>query len=215
MIKLYKLEEPQLLKDNKQSWTSEYIKLKSSNASVPDNLKFKYRHPMIKSQIKKETHDKCAYCESKVSHVCPGDVEHILPKKHCQDLIFEWRNLTLSCEQCNRTRKNDYYNPQEPLINPYVDNPAEHLMALGPMIFHRPGDKKGELTEKIIELNRKELIERRKERLESLINLADKWANESNIVLKEILKKQLLKEAEEDKEYSFIVKQFLENSRVI
>ena len=38
------------------------------------------RDKSIKEQILKETHGKCVYCESKISHVCPGDIEHILPK---------------------------------------------------------------------------------------------------------------------------------------
>lgn len=215
MIKLTKLEEPQLLKENKKKWTEKYLKLCEVNDKITDPVKFKYRDKEIKAQIKKETHDKCAYCESKITHVSPGDIEHIIPKSYCKELIFEWTNLTLSCEQCNRTRKRDYYNPKEPLINPYIDNPSQHLMALGVFITHRPGDKKGELTEQILELNRKELIERRTERLKSLVNLADKYANENNVQLKEILKQQLLEEANDDKEYSFVVREYLKTINVI
>lgn len=215
MINIKKLEEPEILKKNKKRWTERYLELYNSGKSIPNPLKFKYREKEIKDQIRKETYDKCAYCESKISHVSPGDIEHILPKKYCKELVFEWTNLTLSCEQCNRTRKNDYYDPKDPLINPYTDNPSDHLMALGAFITHMPGDKKGELTEKVLELNRKELIERRKERLESLVNLADKYAREDNLLLKEILKNQLLKEADNDKEYSFVVKGYLRQIKVI
>lgn len=217
MIKLSKLNEPQILIDNKQAWTSEYLQLLGSSSDIPYSVKYRYRNPEIKEQIVKETHNKCAYCESKLSHVCPGDVEHILPKaKDARpDLYVEWTNLTLSCEECNRTRKKDYYNPDDPLLNPYVDNPEEHLLAEGPLIIHRPNDRKGEITEKVLEINRTELLERRIDRIKNLVNLADKWKAETNVTLKKIFEKELKKEADPDKEYSFIVKGYLNSIGIV
>lgn len=211
MIRLTKLDEPKILKDNKHTWTSQYIQLVNNNQKVPDDLKYKYREHSIKEQIVKETHGKCAYCESKVSHVCPGDIEHILPKHGGArpDLYVEWTNLTLACEECNRPRKKTYYNPADPLINPYEDNPEQHLISAGPMIFNKPGDRKGHVTYTILELNRSGLFERRVERLNSLKCLADKWGCEQNQTIKDILEKELKKEAAPDKEYSFVIKKFL------
>ncbi|GAB6173586.1 hypothetical protein JCM15765_30640 [Paradesulfitobacterium aromaticivorans] len=209
MIKIRKGEEPEVLLHNKEAWTERYIRLLETEEEIPTSLKLKYRDPEIKEKIIEETHGKCAYCESYIPHISFGDVEHIYPKSKRPDLIFEWSNLTLSCEQCNRTRKKDYYNPDDPIINPYIDDPSEYLIAHGPFISHYPGNRKGELTERILELNRKELIGRRLDRIKDLIPLIDKWATESNDTFKEILREQLLKEAEDDIEYSFTVKQFL------
>lgn len=211
MIYLTKLDEPKILKDNKQIWTDQYTQLITSDQKVPDDLKYKYRERSIKEQIVKETHNKCAYCESKISHVCPGDVEHILPKNKDArpDLYVEWTNLTLACEECNRPRKKTYYNPADPLINPYIDNPEVHLLPAGPMILNMPGNRKGYVTSMILELNRSELFERRVERLNSVKSLADRWGCEHNQVVKEVLENQLRKEAAPDKEYSFIVKGYL------
>lgn len=82
-------------------------------------------------------------------------------------------------------------------------------MAYGASVFRRPGDRKGELTEKILELNRSSLFEWRTDRLTSLRNFADKWATEQNPVIKEILENEFKIEAEPDKKYSFIVKGYL------
>lgn len=213
MIKLKKTDEPNILKLNKEEWTRQYVDLVNRALEIPTSLRNKYKLPEIKQQIVKETNNKCAYCESIVSHVCPGDVEHILPKAKGKrpDLYVEWTNLTLSCEECNRTRKKDYYNPQDPLVNPYIDDPENHLMAVGPFIYHVPGDRKGELTELLLELNtRTSLVDKRLDRLKSIRMLADKWASEPDgTTLKELLEKQLLIETKSETEYSCIVKNYL------
>ena len=43
----------------------------------------------IKAALMKETHDKCAYCESKVGHNCPGDAEHKIPVSHDAQRLFD------------------------------------------------------------------------------------------------------------------------------
>lgn len=96
-------------------------------------------------------------------------------KNACPELYVEWTNLTLACEVCNRTNKKDYYNPSDPLINPIADEPDKYLMAFGPFIYQVPGERKGELSIAILDLNRSELIERRKEKIENLLPLVDKW----------------------------------------
>jgi uncharacterized protein (TIGR02646 family) len=207
MIKLRKLEEPELLKANKDLWTKEYLQAKTTG-NMTNAINYRYRHPEIKARIREETSDKCAYCESKVTHTYPGDIEHILPRSIFPELAVEWENLTLSCGECNR-RKSDYHSSEEPLVNPYRDNPEEHLFVAGAFIFGKVADGKGALTELKLELNRAELIERRYERIKSLKNLAERYANQAAGTLKDLLRKELLKEIERDKEYAFISRAFL------
>lgn len=207
MIGLKKLGEPSVLKDNKAQWTQEYVDAKAAD-NVSDAIKYRYRHPEIKVQIRAETSDKCAYCESKVTHTYPGDIEHIVPHSIFHNLIVEWSNLTLACGECNR-RKRDYFSNEEPLINPYIDNPEEHLYVVGTLIFGKPGNSKGRFAELRLELNRGELIERRFERIKSLRNLAEGYANQPAGALKELLRRELLKEIESDREYAFISRAFL------
>src|SRR5688572_25480092 len=124
MIRLTKLEKPEILVENEEPWTTEYLEYVAGGRTPPEPSR--YRHGQIKAAIQLETSEKCAYCESKVLHTYFGDVEHILPKSRLPELVVKWENLTFVCAQCNN-RKRDYYDPEHPLIDPYVDNPEEHL----------------------------------------------------------------------------------------
>ena len=68
----------------------------------------------LKAYLLQETHEKCAYCESKITHVDYGDIEHIVPKSVRPDLAVDLGNLTVACGVCN-TNKSDYYNEKAPL----------------------------------------------------------------------------------------------------
>lgn len=211
MIKIDKGKKPQILENNAQQWTFEYLTALQQKDPVPNHIKYRYQNSEIKEALEKETHGKCAYCESKFKHISFGDIEHILPKnKNARpDLYVEWNNLTLACEVCNRTNKKTYYNPSDPLINPIEDEPDKYLIALGPFIYQAPGERKGELSIAILDLNRTELIERRKEKIENLLPLVDKWKKETNEDFKKILYSQIKKEAECDKEFSFVINSYL------
>jgi hypothetical protein len=39
-----------------------------------------YGHEQVKTALRDAQHGKCAFCESKVTHVAYGDVEHFRPK---------------------------------------------------------------------------------------------------------------------------------------
>ena len=97
-------------------------------------------------------------------------------------------------------------------MNPYVDNPPDHLLPFGILIKAIPGDRKGLITELTLELNRAELMERRRERIESLSRLATLYALESVGKLKNLIKRELKREIESDKEYVFVAKAYLRQS---
>jgi hypothetical protein len=143
------------------------------------------------------------YCESPVRHVSFEHIEHIKPKakdKYPQ-LTFEWTNLGLACPTCNMNKR-DTYSEATPFINPYNDDPLNHFVALGPFVYHKPGDQRAEFTETTIKLNRPDLVERRLERLEIVRLLADKVASIADRALKQNIKDQLAIELESDKPYS-------------
>lgn len=211
MIKLSKGSKPQILIDNATQWTNEYVNCLSSNQKPSDIIAYRYRHPDIKVALEKETSKKCAYCESKIKHISFEDIEHILPKKKGArpDLYVEWTNLTLACEVCNRTNKKDYYDPNLPLVNPYVDDPDKYFIILGAMISSRDNNERGFISESTLDLNRPELVERRNERLKTMSTLLYVWAKESNPTIKDTLEKQIRKEYAPEKEYSAFVKEFV------
>ena len=90
----------------------------SNNRKVtPDSdPEFKvYSNKKLKKKLIEVFNGKCAYCESYVIGTAPGDIEHFRPKKKVvlpdgKELIpgyywlaADWKNLLLSCGNCNRT----------------------------------------------------------------------------------------------------------------
>ena len=162
----------------------------------------------IWSQLKQHLfdlfHGKCAYCESKVLHISSGDVEHYRPKRKVEEdpthsgyywLAYDISNLLPCCEKCNRARgkMNRFpvagaraYSPGAPLdsehpemLNPFLDNPQEHLAFAPPIIEpHKVVcvgtieglDRRGKETVTICHLDRKLLNDERKKEQEQFIN---------------------------------------------
>jgi len=208
MIRLSKLDEPKVLRKNKASWTKQLLELKASGENVPASLASKYRLPEVKRVIVEEASGKCAYCESAVDHVYFGDVEHLLPKSEKPELTFEWSNLGYACSICNGN-KSSYFDPKLSLVNPYAENPSDHIRFYGFFMFNAPESRRGQMTIEQIELNRAELVERRKERLEQVKRMCDLWARESNARLRSVLWGEIEREMAEDREFAFMVSTFL------
>lgn len=211
MRKIRKLKKPQILVINATKWTQEYCSCLSAGQKPSDKIATRYQDSTIKTTLEQETHEKCVHCESKIKHISYGDIEHILPKNKDArpDLYVEWDNLTLACEQCNRSGKRVYYNPQLPLINPYVDNPENHFNDIGPLIMPIPGDDRAYVTRNVLKLNRAPLVERRTERIISVEALLNSWTKEQNAIVKDILEQQLHNEYAEEKEFSSTIKSYL------
>jgi hypothetical protein len=167
-----------------------------------------YADPVNKDGLRKSTSGKCMYCESKVEHISYAHIEHIKPKAKFPELEFEWDNLGFSCQVCN-TNKGQKYDETMPFINPYNENPEEHIVFFGFFIFPKRGSERGEYTITELQLNRAGLIDKRKDRIEKLnlmINAAFRTANKS-LHIQAIA--EIKKEAEKDKEYSAMVKSIL------
>ena len=86
-----------------------------------------YRSRSVKIALQKAQHDKCAICESKVTHIAYGDVEHFRPKAAYRQstdgplvrpgyywLAYDWSNLLFCCQLCNQRFKRNHF----PLIDP-------------------------------------------------------------------------------------------------
>lgn len=126
------------------------------------------------------------------------------------ELYVDWDNLTLACEQCNRSGKGTYYNPQLPLINPYVDEPSQHLKDIGPLIMPVLDDKRGYVTVEVIKLSRMSLVERRSEKIQAIHKLLLVWTKETDESFKLVLEEQLHEEYTLNQEYSSTIKAYLE-----
>ncbi|UYK77964.1 HNH endonuclease [Xanthomonas sacchari] len=176
----------------------------------PEALKKNYKHPENKKALQDASYGKCMYCESQVSHVYFGDVEHIKPKaanKH-PELEFEWTNLGYCCARCNNA-KNDQYEGECPLIDPYSEEPSEHLVAFGSSVWHRQGSERGELTIRVTDLNRADLIERRAIMLKSVQDAIDACYRTRTPALRKVLLVALGTQAADDKEFSMFARALL------
>lgn len=210
MIQLTKRPEPQILSDNKAGWTSQLLGHIARNEKVPSTLSNAYNIKEVKDSLRLESNSKCMYCESKVGHITYEHIEHIKPKARTKypQLAYEYQNLGLSCPKCNMN-KSDTYDLNNTFINPYLDNPANHFVALGAFIWAKYGDNRAKLSEIEIDLNRGELLEIRGERLKTIRGLIDSYNNTPNGVLKNALKKEIDIEISENKPYSFSAKKLV------
>jgi len=138
---------------------------------------------------------KCAFCESRFGTVAPFNVEHFRPKNGALDeqgklspdhywwLGSEWSNLYAACVYCSkpkgsrfpvegtraplRASENELRLERPLLLDPCLDHPEEELT------FDAEGSvgsntKRGQTTIKTFNLNRSELVQRRKSHVSEL-----------------------------------------------
>jgi uncharacterized protein (TIGR02646 family) len=151
----------------------------------------------VKQALIKMQHGKCCLCESKITHVAYGDVEHFRPKKAVLEddgllrrpgyywLAYTWENLLLACEICNRREKRNVFpiegerakrpgddlDQEQPLfIDPAGPDDPETLITftdLGRAVAV-DGNRRGQITIQKLGLNRDDLEEERRKRLQTL-----------------------------------------------
>ncbi|WP_152639740.1 HNH endonuclease [Sphingobium bisphenolivorans] len=202
MRTLTKLACPQILSASKLTWDAAY-------AANPNNgtAKYRYRHSDIKETLKKETSGKCIYCESKIGHNTPGDVEHKWPSSVHQHLHFEWTNLTIACTECNR-RKLALDPSVVPFLDPYQPGVEQRVRHYGPVVGWVEGDQAAETTVRRLELDsseRLELVLRKIEKISDINNLKERVASAPNPVLKAALQADLQRRASASEEFSGMV----------
>jgi 5-methylcytosine-specific restriction endonuclease McrA len=175
---------------------------------VPKGTLNGFRRAEVKSSIIQDTSGKCAYCESQIGHVYWGDVEHILPKSRFPELRYEYSNLTLACAICNNN-KQDYFDAVAPILHPYENIPEDHLVGLGPFVWHRNASLTGRRTIELLDLNRNGLWERRKELLDRIGPVADRYVLEPAGPIKNVLRNELRDLMAPTAEYALVARSLL------
>lgn len=180
MIKVERPSKPAILEEKAEGWTHQL--LTASTKKHKDMVMVKYRHRSIKKALVEMFHGKCAYCESKITHVDYGHIEHFKPKSNpaYAALCFEWKNLLLACGICNGTEyKGDNFPGESeggPLVNPCEDEPNDHFDFLydqtAKIATVISKTKRGEVTEKLLALNRPELRSYRSKQVQRLYVLS-------------------------------------------
>ncbi|MCP1909648.1 HNH endonuclease [Bradyrhizobium pachyrhizi] len=183
--------------DNAAAW-EQVLRDHESNNTEPTKTELnRYGHPEIKTALMRETHEKCAYCESIFRHVYPGDVEHIIPKRNGIEYRFQWSNLTIACSTCNTNK-----GVKEGLVDPYVDDPEGAFQIAGPAMLAEPTDGKAHATEVALQLNRSALVERRAKRLSGLHLMLRVALQQTDQNYRQILFDELRREAAESAEFA-------------
>ena len=154
-----------------------------------------YAAKSVKNALVKAQHGKCCFCESQVTHVDYGDVEHFRPKGGFRQkesdplskpgyywLAYDWSNLFLSCALCNQRYKRNLFplldrskrarshhddiGDERPLfLNPAEDDPEKHIRFRAETPYAIGGSRRGKATIAALALDRPELQEMRRRRL--------------------------------------------------
>lgn len=194
MIKVQRTSKPKVLEDKAADWTSKLMA--ASTRKEKKAAENRYRHNSIKVALKNMFHDKCAYCESKISHIDYGHIDHYKPKNNpaYRNLTFDWDNFLLSCAICNGAQYKGTKFPLEedggPLVNPCEDDPSDHFDFVYDSIAKLASvvgkTERGETTERILGLNRAELRNIRSNKIKKLLvlkNLAQSDPDAAEILL--------------------------------
>ncbi|MBR7837578.1 hypothetical protein KDL01_30140 [Actinospica durhamensis] len=118
---------------------------------------------------------RCMYCGDSLG----TDIEHFEPVKLRPIRAFDWHNHLLACSYCNSRQKQDKF-PLAPdgtpmLLDPTVDDPAEHLhLALSAGVYLDLSPR-GKVTIDLLDLNRGELVKGREHALRANRRLLRDW----------------------------------------
>ena len=176
MIRIARTKRPDVLVKKVANWKRSIRE--ASTDSARQNAQGKYQHVDIKNGLVDMFHGKCAYCESAITHIDYGHIEHFKPKSKpaYYELAVDWDNLLLACGRCNGAENKGSRFPLEdedgPLVNPVEEEPSQHLsfdFDLRLRLANVLGmSKRGETTRRILGLNRPELVKRRSDFVKKL-----------------------------------------------
>lgn len=194
-----------------------------------------YAHKDVKARLIALQDGKCCFCESKITHISYGDVEHYRPKAGwVQDdepinkpgyywLAYDWDNLLLSCQICNQRHKKNYFplldvtkralnhscdvHNEEPFfIHPVNDNPEEHIEFDGYTPRRKNNSIRGQVTISKLGLDRSELNEQRKSKLELIETVYNLAKGTPETGEKENAKRLIYKLQLDDAEYASMLR---------
>jgi len=204
-----------------------------------------YRSESVKRVLRRAQYNKCAYCESKFLSTSYGAVEHYRPKGAVQQarrqrkeypgyywLAYDWNNLLFICTVCNtkkgelfpltndsgraRNHLDDIRMEQPLLLNPTIENPRDHIrFREGAPVFFT---EIGRITIQVLDLERGDLDEARRERLTELKRLRDiielekGSANPNAQTLLQQVREYLATAVLPEAEYSSMARDFLDSN---
>ena len=193
---------------NEESWTREYEAWRHQPPPRrPTAGSTRYKHSAIKSALKQESHGKCIYCESRVTHIYPGDCEHLLPKSARPELVVDWDNLGFVCFVCNH-EKGDYYSAATPLVNP-LPRTDDFLVWAGPFCAPKDPGPRAAVTLSALALDRTDLVVERTEAMKRVEQLIQQFESTDNPDIKFAARSEALRAARPTEPYSAAIRDYL------
>lgn len=188
MIKVNRSAQPKSLVTNASKWKSELLAAISGGVKKDIKNAFsKYGQKDVKAALELMFNDKCAYCESEISSVTYGHIEHFRPKSKYPSRTFTWKNLLLACARCNDAEHKGQLFPLAaqggPLVNPCTEDPDSFIKftydAKTRMARAEGKNGRGVKTVEIFGLNtRKHLVRRRSTMIRNLAFIRTKVATD-------------------------------------
>lgn len=213
MIKLRKLDKNNRYYGAAIAWLEQQRAEfeRTAPGQSPSTLADDYRDDAVKAALLFETHNKCAYCETKYRPAAFGDVEHILPRAADYKRQLDYDNLTMACSQCNNAKKAADPQDKLALLNPYVDNPGKYLLAIGnmlrPVVRPAKATVRARRTIKALKLNRSDLLEARVEVVDACLDAITEYENAPIPQFREYTLEKIEAMQQPDAKYSFIARE--------
>ena len=157
MIHVTRLSEPAILTEKKETWLKAFLRKRKENPKQrPSSTQ--YAHPRVKDVLAAMSMNKCYYCERKLVE-SEQQVDHYIEVAEKPELAFEWRNLYLSCDLCNRRKIANLVISVNNCVDPCdsSDKPEDHLAFDNEYIKPKCGSAKGKQTIKKYKLDRGDL----------------------------------------------------------
>ena len=198
-----------------------------------------YGHESVKAALIQTQNKKCCFCESKITHIAYGDVEHFRPKagyrQHPDDplgrpgyywLAYDWGNLYLACQLCNQRFKRNTFplkddgrrchnhradlTLEEPLfIDPGSVDPEAHIEFSAEQPVAKNGSLEGETTIEALGLRREELREVRFDRYQMLSTLKNVATLFPDHALGQDARRMLEKKVQDSAEYASMARSLM------
>lgn len=183
MIRVTRTKQPAVLEKKGAKWKKSIRE--ATTDAARQNAQGKYKHADIKNALVEMFHGKCAYCESAITHIDYGHIEHFKPKSTAAyyELAVDWSNLLLACGRCNgaehKGMKFPLKNEGGPLVNPTEEEPSQHLAFDFDVKLRLANvlgvSGRGEVTRRLLGLNRPELVRRRSDFVKKLWVIAGRY----------------------------------------
>lgn len=189
---------------------TDLINLKKSDADFSsvswEDLDLKVIKAKIKSFYIGVQNNICSYCQQKIksNHGRYWDTEHIIPRAHQKNFMFEPKNLCVACIDCNSRKsdkkvtsskaeirlplKSDSYF----IVHPHLDSYDDHIMIIKEGFYYVAIRPKGEKTIDICGLNRfYEYADYNDNEDDRMLMLCDELSNTENKERKKALRNKI------------------------